>query len=202
MGGMDALLVIDLQNDFCPGGALAVPDGDRVVPVVNGLAALAGLVVATRDRHPPDHGSFRGVTPPEGWRGADPPAIWPPHCVAGSPGAELHPDLDTSRVDLIVDKGMDRRSQGYSAFQDTGLAETLRARGVDRLVVAGLATDYCVLQSVCDALAEGFAVTVVEDAVRGVDVTPGDSERALEEMRRRGARVTGSDRVRAEWGAA
>lgn len=190
---MDALLVVDVQNDFCPGGALAVPDGDGVVDPINALAPGFDLVVATRDWHPPDHGSFAGVDVPE-WSGVDPPGIWPVHCVAGTPGAELHPRLDRAAVDLVVDKGTDRTNQGYSAFQDTGLAATLRARGVDRLTVAGLATDYCVKESVSDALRAGFAVRVVRDAVRAVDVQAGDGDRALAAMHAAGAElVTSAD---------
>lgn len=189
---MDALLVIDLQNDFCAGGALAVPDGDNVVAPVNALARRVPFVVATRDRHPADHGSFRGVPTPADWRGTDPPGVWPVHCVAGTHGADLHPGLDRSAVDLVVDKGQDPAAQGYSAFQDTDLAEVLRGRGVDRLLVAGLATDYCVLRSVLDARHAGFDVVVVTDAVRGVDVTPGDAERALDAMRAAGATLSAS----------
>jgi nicotinamidase/pyrazinamidase len=114
------------------------------------------------------------------------------HCVAGTSGAELHPSLDLAKVDVVLDKGQDANSQGYSAFQDTSLGDLLRERGVDRLFVAGLATDYCVLNSVLDARREGFDVTVVEDAVRGVDVEPGDSARALEEMERAGAHLATS----------
>src|SRR5581483_628032 len=124
---------------------------------------------------------------PHEWEGADPPAIWPVQCVAGTPAAELHPALDRAAVDLVVDKGQARNSQGYSAFQGTGLGELLRSHGVERLYVAGLATDYCVKHSVLDALREGLDVVVVEDAIRGVDVEPGDSARAVEEMRRAGA---------------
>jgi len=145
-------------------------------------------VIATRDWHPPEHGSFAGVeVDPTAWRGVDPPSIWPAHCVAGTPGAELHWGLDRSKVDVVLDKGQARDSQGYSAFQDTLLEQLLRDRGVDRLYVAGLATDYCVKNTVLDALQAGFEVTVVEDAIRGVEVEPGDSQRALEEMRRAGA---------------
>lgn len=199
---MDALLVIDLQNDFCPGGALPVAEGDRVVGPVNALARVMPLVIATRDLHPADHGSFRDVPTPAGWRGADPPGIWPAHCVAGTRGAELHPGLDRDRIDLIVDKGRDPASQGYSAFQDTGLADGLRARGVDRLLVAGLATDYCVRESVLDALRAGFGVVVVRDAVRGVDVAPGDSERALAAMEAAGAALRESADLLHEAGTA
>ncbi|HEY7195968.1 MAG TPA: bifunctional nicotinamidase/pyrazinamidase [Gaiellaceae bacterium] len=186
---MDALLIVDFQNDFCPGGALAVPEGDRIAEPLAELLDRFELVVATRDWHPADHGSFAGVeVDPAEWHGTDPPSIWPVHCVQGTPGAELHPALDRAKVDVVIDKGQDRNSQGYSAFQDTRLGNLLRERGVDRLFVAGLATDYCVKNSVLDALREGFDVTVVEDAIRGVEVEPGDSKRAVEEMREAGAR--------------
>jgi len=196
---VDALLIVDLQRDFCSGGALAVAGGDEVVEPLNRLMPLFDLVVATRDWHPPDHGSFVGVqVDPELWRGADPPAIWPVHCVAGTPGAELHQDLDLAGVDVVVDKGQDPFSQGYSAFDESGLAEALRARGVEHVYIGGLTTDYCVRTSTLDALAEGFDVTVIEDAVRGVNVTPGDAERALAEIRAAGAELAGSRDVARE----
>ncbi len=192
----DALLIVDVQNDFCPGGALPVADGDAVVEPLNRLAERVPFVVATRDWHPPRHGSFAGVeVDPEEWRGSDPPSIWPVHCVQGTPGAELHPGLRRDLIDVVLDKGQDPRSQGYSAFQETGLAQLLRERGVRRLAVGGLATDYCVRASVLDALREGFDVTVVVDAVRGVEAEPGDSARALEELRRAGARIARSDEL-------
>ena len=178
---MDALLIVDFQNDFTPGGALAVAGGDEIAAPVEGLLDRFDLVVATRDWHPPDHSSFAGV--------------WPVHCVQGTPGAELHPGLDRSKVDIVVDKGQEAGSEGYSAFQDTGLGELLRSRGVDRLYVAGLATDYCVKQSVLDARSRGFDVVVVEDAIRGVDVEPGDSERAVREMKAAGATFASSKDV-------
>ena len=193
---MDALLIVDFQNDFCPGGALPVAEGDRIAGPINELLASFDLVIATRDWHPANHGSFRGIeVDPAKWRGADPPAIWPVHCVQGTPGAELYPALDQAKVDVIIDKGQDPNSQGYSAFQDTNLGELLRERGVDRLFVTGLATDYCVKNSVLDALGLGLDVTVVEDAVRGVDVHPGDSERALEQMETAGATLESSSAV-------
>jgi nicotinamidase/pyrazinamidase len=185
---VDALLIVDFQNDFTPGGALPVAEGDRIAGPINELLDSFDLVVATRDWHPLDHGSFAGVeVDPADWRGADPPSIWPVHCAQGTAGAELHPALDQAKVDVVVDKGQDPNSQGYSAFQDTRLGDLLRERGVERLYVTGLATDYCVKQSVLDALRQGFDVTVVDDAVRGVDVQAGDSERALEEMEAAGA---------------
>jgi nicotinamidase/pyrazinamidase len=195
-GSMDALLIVDFQNDFTPGGALPVADGDKISEAINSLLDSFDLVVATRDWHPPDHGSFAGVeVDPARWRGADPPSIWPVHCVQETPGAELHPALEQAKVDVVIDKGQDPNSQGYSGFQDTRLAELLRERGVDRLYVTGLATDYCVKNTVLDARRLGFDVTVVEDAIRGVEVNPGDSERALEEMERAGADVTSSQAV-------
>lgn len=196
---MDALLIVDFQNDFCPGGALAVPGGDEIAAPLNALAERFGLVIATRDWHPSDHGSFRGTTvDPTRWRGIDPPGIWPAHCLQGTAGAELHRGLRRDLVDLVVDKAQDPDTQGYSAFQETGLADLVRERGVDRLVVGGLATDYCVKASVLDAVREGFRVTVVADAVRGIDAEPGDSARALEEMRQAGATISTSAAILAE----
>jgi nicotinamidase/pyrazinamidase len=175
-----ALIVVDVQNDFTPGGALAVPDGDAVTARLNELMASGGfdLVVATRDWHPPDHGSFES----EGGR-------WPRHCVAGTPGAELHPDLDASSVDVIVDKGRDPGTEGYSGFDGTELATLLRERDIDELTVAGLATDYCVRATALDGLREGFAVTLDRAASRGIDAEPGDVERALDDVRAAGGRV-------------
>jgi nicotinamidase/pyrazinamidase len=179
----EALLVIDVQNDFTPGGALAVPDGDDVLPRINELidSGRFDLVIATRDWHPPDHGSFATH---------DPPGPWPVHCVQGTPGAELHPGLDRERIDRIVDKGQDPATEGYSGFDATGLEKVLRDEGVDAVTVVGLATDYCVRHTALDALREGFAVTVDSAAVRPVDVQPGDGERALEEVRAAGGTVT------------
>ena len=177
----DALIIVDYQNDFArPDGALSVPAGEEVAGHINELARSGGyeLVLATRDWHPPDHGSF-----------TEQGGIWPVHCVQGTPGAELHPALDTEPVDAIVDKGQDPGTEGYSAFDATSLAETLRARGVDAVTVVGLATDYCVKNTALDALREGFAVRVDRAGIRGVDVQPGDSERALEELAAAGATV-------------
>jgi nicotinamidase/pyrazinamidase len=175
-----ALIVVDVQNDFTPGGALAVPDGDAVTVRLNELIASGGfdLVVATRDWHPQDHDSFTS-------RGGR----WPIHCVAGTPGAELHPDLDASSVDVIVDKGRDPGTEGYSGFDGTDLASLLRERGIGGVTVAGLATDYCVRATALDALREGFEVTLDRAASRGIDAEPGDVERALEDVRAAGGRV-------------
>jgi nicotinamidase/pyrazinamidase len=172
-----ALIIVDFQNDFTPGGALAVPEGDSIAPRLNELAASGDydLVVATRDWHPADHNSF-----------AEQGGPWPVHCVAGTQGAELHPDLDRSRIDVIVDKGQAVDTDGYSGFEGTDLEQLLRERGITQVTVVGLATDYCVKNTALDALGAGFAVTVDSTAARGVEVQEGDSERALAEVRAAG----------------
>ncbi|HYB28142.1 MAG TPA: nicotinamidase [Solirubrobacteraceae bacterium] len=175
---MRALIVVDVQNDFCPGGALAVADGDAVVEPVNRLASEASFVVATRDWHPRDHGSFAAQGGP-----------WPEHCVQGTPGAELNPGIDRGRIDVVVDKGQLRDTEGYSGFEGTGLAELLRSRGVDTVDVAGLALDYCVRATALDAKRAGFDVVVHRGATRAVEVEPGDAERAVAELRAAGVSV-------------
>ncbi len=175
-GGRSALLIVDVQHDFLPGGALGVPHGDEVVEPLVVAAAEADLVIASRDDHPPDHCSFATQGGP-----------WPPHCVHGTRGAELEPRIAALPLDRVVAKATSAGSDAYSAFDGTGLAGELRELGVERLVVGGLATDYCVRATVLDALREGFAVTVLRDAVRGVEVAAGDSERAIDEMRAAGA---------------
>lgn len=175
------LLIVDFQNDFTPpDGALAVPEGDEIAGRLNELARSGryDLVVATRDWHPPDHGSF-----------AERGGPWPPHCVQNTHGAELHEGLDTNTIDLVIDKGQDPETEGYSAFDGTELAAILRDHGIDDVTVVGLATDYCVRNTALDALGAGFRVEVDTTAVRGVEVSPGDSERALREMDEAGARV-------------
>jgi nicotinamidase/pyrazinamidase len=188
-----ALLIVDVQNDFCPGGALAVAEGDDVVPVLNRLAKRAGAlglpVYASRDWHPAESVHF--VT--SGGR-------WPVHCVAGTEGARLHPDLRLPPNAMIVTKGTGNTDDGYSAFEGRvagrgRLIDDLRARGVTHLIVGGLATDYCVRASVLDARHEGLAVTVVGDGVRAVDVEPGDGTRALDEMQAAGAALKQSREI-------
>jgi nicotinamidase/pyrazinamidase len=176
-----ALIVVDYQNDFTPpDGALAVPEGDAIAGRINDLAHSGDydLVLATRDWHPPDHGSF-----------TEQGGIWPVHCVQDTEGAQLHPDLDADAIDVVVDKGQDPETDGYSGFDGTRLAELLREHGVERVTLVGLATDYCVKNTALEALQEGFTVIVDSTAVRGVDVEPGDSERALAEMRAAGASI-------------
>ena len=178
----DALIIVDVQNDFLPGGALAVPEGDAVIAPINRYAALfssrALPVFATRDWHPRDHGSFKPAGGP-----------WPPHCVAGTPGAAFAAALALPPAATVISKATEAARDAYSGFQDTGLERQLRARGVRRIFVAGLATDYCVLATVRDARAAGFEAVVLADAVRAVDLEPGDGARALSEMRALGART-------------
>ncbi|HUA06386.1 MAG TPA: nicotinamidase [Solirubrobacteraceae bacterium] len=175
---MRALIIVDVQNDFCSEGALAVSGGDAVVEPINRLAAEAPFVVATRDWHPEDHASFAA----EG-------GIWPVHCVRDTPGAQLHPGIDVTHVDAIVDKGRSRDAEGYSAFEETRLEELLRDRGVDTVDVAGLALDYCVKATALDARRAGFDVVVHRNATRAVEVSPGDGDRAVEELRAAGIDV-------------
>lgn len=176
----DALVLVDVQHDFLPGGALPVPLGNEVVPHLNGYIALfrsRGLpVFATRDWHPPDHCSFVGQGGP-----------WPPHCVAGSAGARFADDLALPEDVTIISKDTGREQNTYSGFEDTDLGARLRRLGVRRLFIGGLATDYCVLNTVRDALRLGFGVFLLDDAVRAVDVDPGDGRRARKTMLELGA---------------
>lgn len=187
IGKEDALIVVDVQVDFCPGGALPVPEGDKIIPVINEYIrkfdAAGALIVATRDWHPPNHASFRTQGGP-----------WPPHCVQGTRGAEFHPSLRLPERTIIVSKATDPAREAYSGFEGTSLSEELRKAGVRRVFVAGLATEYCVKNTVLDALKHGFEVFLLEDAVKGIDLTPGDVERAIREMLESGAKkITLSD---------
>ena len=178
----DALIAVDVQNDFLPGGSLAVPQGDAVVPALNrylaAFAARALPVYATRDWHPADHCSFKAQG-----------GIWPPHCVAATRGAEFARDLPLPGSAVIISKAATPQADAYSGFGGTDLAARLRAGGVTRLFIGGLATDYCVLNTVRDALAEGFRVLLLADAIRAVDVKAGDGARAQSEMQQLGARA-------------
>ncbi len=183
LNAQDALIIVDVQNDFCPGGLLAVPGGDEVVPVLNRWIERArqgsAMIVASRDWHPPHHVSFKE-------RGGR----WPEHCVQGSPGADFHPELKLPEDALIISKGTDLDKDNYSAFDGTGLSERLRQAGVRRLWVGGLAQDVCVRATVVDALAAGFDTHLIRNASRPVDLQPGAGERAVEEMLKAGARLT------------
>jgi nicotinamidase/pyrazinamidase len=182
----DALVVVDIQNDFCPGGALGVPSGDAIVPVLNRCLERFGTVGAsmflTRDWHPPVTKHFKAYG-----------GVWPPHCVQGTRGAEFHPGIRYPAEAVVVSKGMNPEEDAYSAFQaedQSGrrLPAILTERGVHRLYVGGLATDYCVRATALDAIRAGFEVVVLTDAIGAVDLEPGDGARAIDEMRRAGAR--------------
>jgi nicotinamidase/pyrazinamidase len=179
---MKALLIVDVQNDFCPGGALAVPGGDRVVPIINRLMPLFPLIAASKDWHPKGSVHFKK---------------WPPHCVQDTKGADLHPKLDKGRIHKIFLKGTRNKDDGYSAFEATNedLAEFLKGQGVTDLYVVGLATDYCVKASALDADRNGFETFVVEDAVAAVNVKPGDGEKALKEMAHAGVTLIASGEI-------
>ena len=187
MSQRDALILVDVQNDFCPGGALAVENGDAVVPVLNRyierFADQRLPIFATRDWHPAKTTHFKAYG-----------GVWPVHCVQGTHGAEFHPDLKLTPEITIVSAGTGADEDGYSGFlgrdsSGRSLAALLRDRGVDRLFVGGLATDYCVKHTVLDGIQEGFRVMLIGDAVRGVNLNPGDSERAIQEMSAAGAIV-------------
>ncbi len=175
---MEGLIVVDVQNDFCAGGALPVPDGDAIVEETNRLAEEFPFVVATRDWHPPDHGSFQGQGGP-----------WPVHCVRDTGGAELHPKLHTSQIDAVVDAGREPDEEGYSGFEHTELERLLRDQGVDTVHVAGLALDYCVKETALDARRAGFGVVLHVGATRAIDAEPGDGDRALAELREAGVEI-------------
>jgi len=176
----DALVVVDVQNDFLPGGSLAVSGGNEIVPVINRYIELfesKGLpIFATCDRHPQDHCSF-------GEQGGP----WPIHCSAGSKGAEFHPDLYLPDSAVVISKGTAVAKDAYSGLEGTDLNERLKSAGIHRLAIGGLATDYCVFNTVKDALKNGFAVLLLQDAIRAVNVRPEDGEKAVEEMTRIGA---------------
>ena len=179
-----ALLIIDFQNDFTPGGALAVERGDEIGEPIKRLVPEFDHVFATRDWHPPDHASFETQGGP-----------WPVHCVQGTHGAELHPAMRDVPVEAVVDVGAEREDEGYSGFEKSKLEDLLREQEVDRVAVVGLATDYCVRASTIDACELGFDTTVITDAIRAVDVNPEDGERAIEEMKEAGAKLANSDQV-------
>src|SRR5688572_18788952 len=189
----EALLIVDVQNDFCPGGSLAVGQGDAVVPVLNAYMERLGLpVYASRDWHPVRTSHFREFG-----------GIWPPHCVQNTRGAAFHPDLKLPADATIVTKGTTATDDGYSAFEGVDergrpLAGVLRSRGIRRLYLGGLTTDYCVRTSALDALGEGFEVVLLVDAIRGINLTPGDVDRAIEQVRNAGAATATLETVRTD----
>jgi len=189
-----ALILIDLQNDFCPGGALEVAHGDETIAIANRLQRHFELVVATQDWHPADHGSFAANHPgKQPYEVIElhglPQVLWPPHCVQGTPGAEFHPALERASIAKVFLKGTDPTVDSYSGFHDnghrksTGMGEWLREQGVKQVYVLGLATDYCVKFSALDARADGFECVLVADACRAVERTPGDGDLAIDVMR-------------------
>jgi nicotinamidase/pyrazinamidase len=180
----DALVIVDVQHDFLPGGALGVAEGERIFDPIDELAPRFPRVYATRDWHPADHSSYAQYDGP-----------WPVHCVAESHGAAFDPRLNLENIDVVIDKGTDRLTDGYSGFAATSLESDLREHGVKRVFVCGLATDYCVKATALDAKAAGFDVVVIEDAAAAVNVQPGDEERALQEVRDAGVAVARSSDV-------
>lgn len=181
IGSKDALIIVDVQKDFCPGGALSVPDGDAVVPVLNEyikrFKEAGAHIYATRDWHPPNHTSFKEYG-----------GKWPRHCVQNTEGADFHPNLRLPKGTVVISKATEPEMEAYSGFEGTNLKMDLEDKGVTRVFVGGLATDYCVKSTVLDALELGFEVVLLEDATRGVDLSPGDSERAIKEMMNKGAK--------------
>jgi nicotinamidase/pyrazinamidase len=200
---MRALLIVDIQNDFCPGGALAVPDGDKIVPTVNKLVNVFDAVIQTQDWHPVGHSSFSSSH-----NGKDPydtvemdygtQVLWPDHCVQGSMGAEFHPELNTLKTQVIIRKGFRKAIDSYSTFFEndqettTGLTGYLKQRGITDLYTVGLATDFCVKWSILDGIDEGFNMYIVKDAVKGIDLD-GSLDAAWDEMREKGVNIVTSD---------
>lgn len=180
---MRALLITDVQNDFCEGGALGAPGNDEVVPVINKLMPKFNFKVASKDWHPEDTVHFKQ---------------WPVHCVKGTKGAEFHPDLNTEKIDKVVLKGTNNRDDGYSSFEaeTDDLVRLFKEKGVDTLYITGLTTDYCIKNTVLDALRNSFNTFVIEDGIRAVDVNPGDGDKAIREMKTEGAKFIHSDEVR------
>ena len=186
-----ALIVVDVQNDFCTGGALAVPDGEKVVPIINSMMDKFDTIIATQDWHPLHHCSF-----------VDSIGSWPPHCIQNSFGSQLHDDLYNAPIKMILRKGMNSNIDSYSAFMEndketeTGLKSFLQGLGIHQIYVCGLATDYCVLYTVIDALKMGFDVYAVEDACKGVGIPEGSIANALSEMKHHGTHIISSNEIK------
>ncbi len=177
-----ALLIVDVQNDFCPGGALGVKDGDKIVPIINGLIDKFDFVISSQDWHPEDSVHFKN---------------WPPHCIAGTRGADFHPDLQQEKIDLKLLKGTANQDDGYSAFEATNasLTDFLRENNIVNLYICGLTTDYCVKASALDALHAGLHVYVISDAIQAVNAHTDDDKKALKEMYLAGCHLITSDEV-------
>lgn len=171
----DALVIVDMQNDFMPGGSLPVPNALTIIPKINKYVELfikaKALVIATRDWHPPNHVSFLTRGGP-----------WPPHCIQGTKGAEFHPDINLPPETIIVSKGYNENIEAYSGFEGTDLNQILRSSGIRRLFVCGVATDYCVKATALDAIRLGYTVFVLEDAIKGVDIPKGSVDKAINEL--------------------
>lgn len=202
---MKALLIVDVQNDFCPGGTLAVPNGDEIVPVINSLIEQFDIIIQTQDWHPSDHSSFASnhenkepYSTLELHYGMQ--VLWPDHCIQGSHGADYHPDLNTIKTQVFIRKGFRKNIDSYSTFFEndqttvTGLAGYLRERAIHEIYTTGLATDFCVKWSVLDGIDEGFKMYLVQDAVRGIDLN-GSLDTALNEMKGKGAVFVTSDQI-------
>jgi nicotinamidase/pyrazinamidase len=197
---MKALIIVDVQNDFCEGGALAVQGGSAVVPVINAILPQFDVVVATQDWHPANHGSFAASHERKAIGeiidlNGQPQILWPIHCVQNTTGADFHPDLDISGLDGVFQKGLDPMVDSYSGFFDngrshaTGLGEFLKHKNVSQVYVSGLATDYCVKWTALDSISLGFETFVLKNACRGVNIVPGDSETALREVELAGGKI-------------
>ena len=197
---MEALLIVDVQYDFLPGGSLAVPEGDKVIPVINSLQEKFETVVATQDWHPKNHGSFASNHP--GKRvgevvelSGEDQILWPDHCIQGTHGADFHKELRRDKWKKVFQKGTNPMVDSYSGFydnnkrEDTGLSTYLKNQGIEKVYIAGLAADYCVKFTVLDAIKEGFETVLLEDATKGVNLSQGDTERAITEMEKAGARI-------------
>jgi len=203
---MRALIIVDVQNDFIPGGALAVKDGDLVVPIINSIQEKFDFILATQDWHPADHGSFaanhvgKGVGEFIALNGVQ-QILWPVHCVQGTTGAEFHPKLNKERWRTVIKKGANRLVDSYSGFfdnnrqGDTGLSALLKSESIEEIFVCGLATDYCVKFTVLDGLEEGFQVYLIADATKAVNLHPEDFDKSIKEMREKGAEIISSANV-------
>jgi nicotinamidase/pyrazinamidase len=179
---MKALVIVDVQNDFCPGGALAVSEGNKIIPVLNKLQHKFDLVIASRDWHPEDSIHFDN---------------WPVHCVANTEGASYHPDLYTSGIDVHLYKGTGNKDDGYSAFEATNISldDYLKEKGVTELYIGGLATDYCVKNTTLDAAKKNYSTYLIEDATKGVNINQGDVDKAIQEMKEAGAKIITSEQI-------